>query len=156
VVKQDGRTTGATFQKLVLLLKPLKHGPNGRVLSDRSFGLALTIILVGLAVYRTTATSTNWWRLLFAALLVALATAIVPKALHPLNLVWSRIGWLGGAITTALAMGFIYFFIITPIGLTLRVIGKRPLRLVRGPAVTTYWVSEKSRCSEPDYFRDQF
>ena len=46
------------------------------------------------------------------------------KLLTPLNKLWFKFGMILGAIVAPIVMGFIFFLVITPIGLVMRIMGK--------------------------------
>lgn len=77
-----------------------------------------------------------WWRNLLVASLVAAALAtpflagalLVPRQLGPLQRAWMAMAMAISRVTTPVILGMVYYLVITPIALTLRVLGKDPLR----------------------------
>ena len=63
------------------------------------------------------------------------------KILNPLKNIWIKFGNLLGKIISPLVMGFIYFFIITPIGLFLKLFGKDLLK-IKFNKKSTYWIKK--------------
>ena len=51
------------------------------------------------------------------------------KLLNPLNLAWIKFGELLGKIIAPIIMAIIYFIIVTPIGLFMRLLGKDLLNI---------------------------
>jgi hypothetical protein len=105
----------------------------------RSFGLTIGFVLLGLG-------SVAWWRgrdivagtfWLFAVVLL-LGALFVPSLLRPVERLWMRLAELMSRITTPLAVAFVYFVVISPIGIVMRVVGRKPLgeRRHRG----TFWI----------------
>ncbi len=102
-----------------------------------AFGLALSVV-GGLLLWRERAAGPY---LLAAAALLWLLAALVPEALRPLE--W-LLGKVARAITTALTYVVLtvsYFFVVTPIGLLLRLFGKDPLGLRPAPDQSSFWLS---------------
>ena len=62
---------------------------------------------------------------------------VVPSKLGPVQEAWMGLAHLISKVTTPIFMGVVYFIVITPISLLMRLFGKVPLRIKRGP---TYWV----------------
>jgi Saxitoxin biosynthesis operon protein SxtJ len=127
-----------------------------KVSSDRSFGLVFTVCLAILAVH-------NWWRAahvwpLYGTLALAfLALAILwPHALKPLNALWSKLGTLLGAIVSPVVMALLFFSIVTPTGLLMRLAGKDTLRLRRIPEGRSYWIVREPPGPPGECMRDQF
>ena len=66
------------------------------------------------------------------------------KLLNPLNVVWVKFGELLGRIIAPIVMAIIYFIIITPIGLFMRLIRKDLLNLKFSKA-NTYWIKREKK-----------
>ncbi|MFN2433479.1 MAG: SxtJ family membrane protein [Gemmatimonadota bacterium] len=62
----------------------------------------------------------------------------LPRRLGPVNRAWMGLAAILSRVTTPLAMAIVYFAIVTPIGLTRRLIGRDPLTRSRG--ATSFWV----------------
>src|ERR1051325_840007 len=86
----------------------LRPGP------DRNFGLvraAAAAILGCLPLLRLGAP--HWW-LLAAAVAFAALALIIPRALHPLNYLWFRLGLLLHPVMSPLLIGARFFLCVTP------------------------------------------
>ncbi|MBT9556057.1 MAG: hypothetical protein IV100_08520 [Myxococcales bacterium] len=77
------------------------------------------------------------WPWLLGGALVLLGVS-APTWLVPVRVGWFRLGLLLGAINAHLILGVLYFFVITPIGLGIRLLGKDPLGLRRDASRVTY------------------
>jgi len=75
------------------------------------------------------------------------------KILTPLNKLWMRLGILLGAIVSPIVMGVVYFGVITPIGLIMKLFGKDVLNLNIDTNKNTYWTLKKKI---PSKMKDQF
>ena len=58
-----------------------------------------------------------------------------------------------GFVISHLLVGFVYYFVITPAGLLLRLFKGDPLKRAADPAATTYWVKRPEQPSVERYFR---
>jgi len=108
--------------------------------SDRSFGLVFAGFFAVLALH-------NWWRaghlwpIYLATAVVFLATALLrPILLRRLNRAWTKLGTLLGSIATPIVMALLFFLVITPIGLLMRLTGKDTLRLRGARKGDSYWI----------------
>ena len=61
------------------------------------------------------------------------------RFLNPLNFAWVKFGEILGRIVAPIVMAFIYFFVITPIGLLMRLTGKDLLKL-KFLKKNSYWI----------------
>ena len=62
------------------------------------------------------------------------------KILSPLNRLWIKFGELLGKIIAPVVMAFIYFIILTPLSLLIRITGKDLLKVKYSNKVNTYWI----------------
>jgi hypothetical protein len=109
--------------------------------SERSFGITFAVVftLVGLwPLIRHD--DPRWWA--FAVALGFLAAAfLAPGTLGSLNRLWRAIGLIVHRTTNAIIMVFLFFLVIFPIGIILRISGRDLLRLKNDPKADSYWIS---------------
>lgn len=88
-----------------------------------------------------------------ASAVLGLLGAVAPNALRGFFVGWmaavSPIGWT----ISQLLMGSIFFLLITPIGLVMRMMGHDPMLRSFDPAATTYWAEREPRTDPKSYFR---
>ncbi len=74
------------------------------------------------------------------------------KLLNPLNKLWFKFGILLGNLISPIIMGLVYFLVITPIAILLRVFNKDVLNLKKNKR-KTYWIDKiKSESTMKDQF----
>ncbi len=79
---------------------------------------------------------------------------VVPSAVRWVYVGWMVAVWPIGFAISYLMLAGIFFGVITPIGLCLRLLGRDPMRKAFDRSVSTYWIPRSSE--EPDssrYFR---
>jgi hypothetical protein len=124
--------------------------------SDRSFGLVFAVVFLAIAfVPWIFGGNFRIWSLGVAALFAVVALA-APRVLAPLNKLWLKFGLLLHRIVSPIVLGFMFFVVITPIGLLMRALGKDPLRLRFDSGASTYWIPREPPGPPPDSFTDQF
>ena len=81
------------------------------------------------------------WALLIAGGLMTLGL-VFPRALGPVYRVWMWVGHILGQFNTRLLLGLVYFLMMTPMGVVMRLMGRDPLdrQLKDRPS---YWVARK-------------
>jgi 8-oxo-dGTP pyrophosphatase MutT (NUDIX family) len=112
--------------------------------SDRSFGLTIGAVLALISVFSIVFGSHGWWWL-GAAVLFALTGLLVPAALGPLNRLWLRFGLLLHHIVSPVVLALMFYAVMTPIGLLMRLFGKRPLHLKFDENAGSYWIRRDHR-----------
>ena len=84
--------------------------------------------------------------------LLYVAGAIIPGLLGPVYRAWMGMALVISKFTTPIFMGIVYFVVLTPTGLIMRMMGRRPINHpVRG---TGYWHVTAGR--SPSDLRRQF
>lgn len=128
---------------------PLRPG------SDRAFGIVFTVIFGVWGLLPLLDGRARWWSLAVAAVFGTLAL-LRPRWLAPLNWAWIRLGRLLGRIVNPIVMAVVYFGVITPTGLALRLFGKDPLRLRYDRAAASYWLRREPPAPPADSMSNQF
>lgn len=93
------------------------------------------------------------WLFVIGILLILLAV-IIPQILNPLRLIWDKVGNVLGMINTAIILFLLYFLIITPVGLIMRLLDKSSLDLKFERSAATYWKPVKK--AEQSSMKQQF
>jgi hypothetical protein len=95
------------------------------------------------------------WALALAAAFLVVAW-LRPALLGPLNRVWTRLGLLLHAVVSPLVMGVVFYGVVAPMGLGMRLLGKDPLRRRLDPSAASYWIERRPPGPAPDTMRQQF
>ena len=124
--------------------------------SDRSFGLVFAgfFLLISVLPFLHKG-QPRWWAL---ALSVAFGVVAVlrPRILSGLNRWWTRLGLVLGKFVSPIALGIVFFVVLTPVAAIMRVRGKDPLRLRRDKAAESYWVPRVPPGPSPQSMTQQF
>ena len=114
----------------------------GKISSNRSFGLVFFVVFLLVGIWPLFGEqSLRIWSL--AVSLIFLVLGILnSKLLTPLNLVWTKFGELLGKIISPIVMGIVYFAIITPMGIFMRLIRKDLLK-TKLTNNNSYWIKRK-------------
>lgn len=125
--------------------------------SDRVFGFVFVVFLSVLAAIKLAIGQYQWatgWGGGAGVLLVIALTR--PGVLAPFNRLWTRFGLLLHRVMNPLIMGIMFFLVLTPFGLTMRLFGWDALRRKRRPDQATYWITRDSIGPPPETMRNQF
>jgi hypothetical protein len=134
----------------------LSRQHHGAGSSNRAFGFVFTgvFVLVALWPLRLGA-APRWWALGAAAVILALAL-LKPIWLALPNRGWTALGGLMSRIVAPLSLGIVYYLVLTPVGVLMRLRGQDPLRLKPDRKRTSHWVQRQPPGPAPDSMDRQF
>jgi len=98
-------------------------------------------LVIGLYPLKTVGTVRIWSIVL--SLLFLIITIIRPNLFTFLNRLWIQFGILLGKIISPLVMGLVFFFVVTPIGILIRMLKKDVMGLKRG--APSYWINRDDK-----------
>jgi energy-coupling factor transporter transmembrane protein EcfT len=77
------------------------------------------------------------------SLVFLIITIIRPNLFTFLNKLWIQFGILLGKIISPIVMGLVFFFVVTPIGMLVRILKKDVMGLKRG--ASSYWINREEK-----------
>ena len=80
----------------------------------------------------------------------------LPSVLTQLNRLWLRFGLLLHRVVSPLVLGIMFFLVVTPTGIVMRLLGKDPLRLRYEETASTYWIDRTPPGPAPESLDRQF
>jgi len=124
--------------------------------SNRSFGMLFA------AVFAIAGAVSLWrggalypWLFGLSALTLAV-TLVVPEALAPFNRLWMRFGELLHRLVSPVMVGAIFYGVIMPFALVMRLAKRDALRLKFDPAAKSYWIAREPPGPDAESFNNQF
>ena len=124
--------------------------------SNRSFGFVMSAAFAIFALYPIFLIGTpNWWLLGIGAVFLLL-TIVKPDSLAILNRIWTRLGLLMAKFANPVVLGLMYFLIVSPIAIGMKLAGRDPLIRKFEPNSTTYWQIKTPAGPEPETMKNQF
>tara|TARA_Y100001970_G_C13460412_1_gene474802 strand:+ start:55 stop:453 length:399 start_codon:yes stop_codon:yes gene_type:complete len=120
----------------------LKSNQDIKISSEKSFGIVFTLVFLIIGIYPVIySNQLNYWSLIIS-LVIFLITIFSPKFLKIPNKIWFRIGLFLGFIVSNIIMTLIFFTIVTPIGLIMKVIKKDLINQKIKKNLITYWTNK--------------
>ena len=113
--------------------------------SNRSFGLLFFIVFIVVGLWPTIKGEEANIYLILISLFFLIFGLINSKILSPFNKAWIKFGEILGLIIAPIIMALVYFIILTPISLILRMFGKDLLGLKFLKKQDTYWTKRKKK-----------
>ena len=125
--------------------------------TEREFGLivgGMLLLLSGWWIYRGKFHSLTQLTLPVGAILVLLGI-VIPRALVYPNKAWMALAEVLSYISTRIILAFVYFVVITPIGVVKRMTGWDPLNR-RAASSESYWRDYSARQRNPRHYEKMF
>lgn len=123
---------------------------------NRQFGLVFVVFFGLLAVW-------SWWRdgnwypgFASASILIGLISVAAPAFLTPFNRMWMKLGEIMGRIVNPVVLGIMFYGLITPFGLVMRMCRDDPLRRSVDPKANSYWIDRQPPGPAPGSMNNQF
>ena len=124
-----------------------------KISSNRSFGLVFFVVFLAIALWPLkSGEEFRLWSLVLSIIFFILGV-LNSKLLTPLNRLWFKLGMFLGSIVSPIVMGMVYFIVVTPTGVFMRLLGKDLLKTSKEKYTSTYWIKrDKKRTSMKKQF----
>ena len=111
--------------------------------TNKSFGILFFIVFLIFGLWPLkNGENLNYYFIIFSGIFLLLGL-LNSKLLSPLNKIWIKFGEILGIIIAPIIMALVYFVILTPVSLVVRVFGKDILGLKFINKQQTYWINRK-------------
>lgn len=91
-----------------------------------------------------------------AGVLLVFFALVRPAALAPVHKAWMRFARALGWFNTRLILVLVFYLVLTPISLVMRLLGKRPLALHRDSGASTYWQPREKKEFDPARYEKHY
>tara|TARA_B110000495_G_C22486291_1_gene299896 strand:+ start:146 stop:535 length:390 start_codon:yes stop_codon:yes gene_type:complete len=123
-----------------------------KISSNRSFGIVFGILFLLISLYPLLKDEDlRTWSIIVSVIFLLLGL-FNSSILSPLNKVWFKFGILLGSFVSPIVMGIVFFLVVTPISLLMRLFGKDVLKLKKNNS-KSYWIEKSGPKSR---MKDQF
>ena len=120
----------------------INKNDNIKIGSNRSFGIVFFIFFLIVSFWPIfNDESPRIWSLLVSLIFLILGL-INSNLLSPFNKLWFKFGIFLGNFISPIVMGLVFFLVVTPIGLIMKLLGKNLLRLNKKKNSNTYWLKK--------------
>ena len=111
--------------------------------SNKSFGLLFFVVFLILGLWPLKNGESLNVYFIMASVVFLILGLLNSKFLSPLNKSWIKLGEILGVIIAPIVMALVYFVILTPVSIIVRVFGKDLLGLKFLKEKDTYWIKRK-------------
>ena len=120
---------------------------NIKISSNRSFGILFFIVFLIIGIWPLlNQNEIRIWSLSISIIFLVLGI-FNSKILYPLNKVWFKFGIILGNIISPFVMGIIFFFVVTPTSIIMKLLGKDLINLKKNNK-KTYWIQKNNKKSK--------
>jgi len=122
----------------------------------QQFALIIGILLSLLGTFLCRRSVEYYWGIFVVSLICLFVGLVSPRLLRPLYTAWMTVGILMGWIMTKIILAILFYLIVTPMGLSIRFMGKDLLDLEISDDDSTYWVTKKKAKRQKSDYENQF
>ena len=121
--------------------------------TNRSFGLVFFFVFLIISLWPLlNEDPLRIWSIVIAIIFLILGL-INSKLLTPLNILWSKFGIFLGSIVSPIAMGIVFFLVITPTGFIMKMMNRDLLNNKYDKKRKSYWINRiKTKSSMKQQF----
>ena len=113
-----------------------------KISSNRSFGFLFFVVFLAVSLWPLKSQGDlRLWAFILSLIFLVLGV-LNSKFLNPLNKLWYKFGIFLGSIISPIIMGIVFFIVVTPVSLILRLLGKDVLSLKKNNKKRTYWIDK--------------
>ena len=109
--------------------------------SNRNLGIVFSLVFLAIGLYPLiNDNDVRIWSLVISLIFLLLGI-LNAKILTPLNKFWFKLGILLGTFIAPIVMGFVFFLVVTPIGLLIKLLGKDLIGIKKNNS-KSYWIEK--------------
>ncbi len=113
-----------------------------KISSNKSFGIVFAVVFSLIALWPLLkGNEIRLWSLIISIIFLTLGL-LNSKILTPLNKLWFKLGILLGNFIAPIIMGIIFFFVVTPTGIIMKLLRKDLIKLKKNND-ESYWIEKK-------------
>ena len=110
--------------------------------NNKSFGILFFIVFCIIGFWPVLkGNDVRYWSISLSLIFLILGL-LNSKLLSPLNRLWFKFGIILGNFIAPIIMGLVFFLVVTPIGLIMKLLGKDLINLKKNKD-KTYWIEKK-------------
>jgi len=108
--------------------------------TNRSFGLVFFMVFLIISLWPLNFESNIRILPAIISIIFLILGLLNSKLLTPFNKIWFKFGIFLGGIIAPITMGVVFFFVVTPVGFIMRILGKDLLNIKYNSKKDSYWI----------------
>ena len=111
--------------------------------SEKNFGLTFACVFIIIGLWPLFASEPiRLWSFIVSFILVIISF-IFPKILRPFNKWWFKFGMLLRSVVSRIVIPLVFYLVVTPMGLFMRLLGKDTLKQKLDKSAKSYWIERR-------------
>ena len=131
----------------------LNLNPTKRELTIFSLAACVFLAIVAWLVWRKSGSTTAATVLVALGVVIAALGLTVPRLIRPLFIALMVINYPIGWVVTHIVMAIIFYLVVTPLAVIMKLTGRDPMERRFDPSVKTYWKERPTETDSSRYFR---
>lgn len=127
---------------------------NIKISSNKSFAIVFAVVFIIIGIYPLLNNEDLRYWSIFVSLILIILGYKNSILLTPLNSIWFKFGLLLGRVIAPIVMGLIYFVVVYPTNLLLKIFKKNQMGIKYNKSINTYWVNANNNSN--NNMKDQF
>ena len=119
--------------------------------SDKKFGIFFSFIFIILYLYFLYIKNINILLFFLISIILLIISIFRPSILNKLNYLWYKLGIILGKIVSPIILSIIFLFLITPIAIFMKIIGRDYLN-INDKNSNSYWKNYKNKINMKNQF----
>ena len=133
-----------------------KYADEDRGDANRGFGLVFASVFLLIALYPLLGNGEIRFLSLSISGIFLIVALSLPNVLTPATLLWMKFGAILHKLVSPFILGLVFFLLITPTGMLMRILGKDLLRLRIDPSSESYWIKRVPPGPAAESLNNQF
>lgn len=128
------------------------NNKNLKISTNKSFAYVFAVVFIIIGIYPLLNNEDpRYWSLIVSLILLILGykNSLI---LTPFNSIWFKFGLLLGSVFAPIIMSLVYFLVVYPTNLFLKVFKKNQMGIKYNGNIKTYWVEAKNNNNMKDQF----
>ena len=138
-----------------MIIEEIKNIKSGKR-ELRQFGITIAVVLGLLSSWFLWRGKEGGYLLAIIALLFLALGLFLPNLMKPLQKLWMTLAVLLGWLMTRVILIFLFYLVVTPIGLLARICGKDFLNRKFNEEAQSYWIPREATASDKKNYENQF
>ena len=114
-----------------------------KISTNKSFGLVFFVFFLIISLFPLLENGNIRLWAIIVSIIVLILGLLNSKILSPLNKIWFKFGILLGKFISPIVMGFVFFVVVTPTSLMMRIFGQNLLSLKKTNR-KSYWIERSN------------